>query len=103
VRHGGNCQRVELGDVEISAPGKDNKMLAVDDALDKLAGIDAVQAEVVKLRWFVGMTNAETAQALAIPEHKVKYYWSHARARLIHEMNAARKDGQSSQLSQQDQ
>jgi len=98
ARHGGDYQRVELGDVEISAPGNDEELLAVNDALDKLAGIDDVQAEVVKLRWFVGMTNAEAAQALALPERKVKYYWSHARAWLIHELQSARKDGQSFQL-----
>ena len=93
VRHGGDCQRVELDDLDISTHGSDDQLLAVNDALDKLADIDAVQAEVVKLRWFVGMTNAEAAQALDLPERKVKYYWSHARAWLIHEMNAARKDG----------
>ena len=93
VRHGGDCQRVELDDLDISTHGSDDQLLAVNDALDKLADIDAVQAEVVKLRWFVGMTNAEAAQALDLPERKVKYYWSHASAWLIHEMNAARKDG----------
>jgi RNA polymerase sigma factor (TIGR02999 family) len=98
VRHGGDYERVELGQMEIIAPGSDEELLGVNHALDKLAGIDAVQAEVVKLRWMVGMTNAETAQALAIPERKVKYYWRHARAWLIHEMNSARNDGQWSQL-----
>ncbi len=50
VRHGGDQQRVELEDVVASAPGDDDELLAVNDALDKLSAIHAVQAEVVKLR-----------------------------------------------------
>jgi len=48
---------------------------------------------VVKLRCFVGMTNAETAQALDLTERTAKYYWTHARAWLIREMNTARTIG----------
>lgn len=91
VRHGGDHQRVELDDADICAPGGEDELLAVNNALDKLAGIHAIQAEVVKLRCFVGMTNAETAQALALPERSVKYYWAHARAWLIREINAQRQ------------
>ena len=87
VRHGGDQQRVELKDVAVSAPGDDNELLAVNDALDKLSATHAVQAEVVKLRCFVGMTNAEAAQALGLTERTAKYYWSHARAWLIREIN----------------
>ena len=65
----------------------------MNDALDKLAAIHSVQAEVVKLRCFVGMTNAEAAQALGLTERTVKYYWSHARAWLIREMNTVRSTG----------
>jgi RNA polymerase sigma factor (TIGR02999 family) len=91
LRHGGDQRRVELEDVlDAAAPVDDDELLAVNDALDKLAAIHAVQAEVVKLRCFVGMTNAETAQALALTERTVKYYWSHARAWLIREINTAR-------------
>ena len=94
LRHGGGQQRVELADVLGAAvPGDDDQLLAVNDALDKLAAIHTVQAEVVKLRCFVGMTNAETAQALGLTERTVKCYWSHARAWLIREINAARTAG----------
>jgi RNA polymerase sigma factor (TIGR02999 family) len=86
IRHGGDHQRVELEEVTVSAPGSDDELLAVNDALDRLAAIHAVQAEVVKLRCFVGMTNIEAAQALGLTERTVKYYWSHARAWLINEV-----------------
>ena len=73
------------------ARGVDDELLAVNDALDKLAATHAIQAEVVKLRWFAGMTNAETAQALNLSERTVKYYWAHARAWLIHEITSQRQ------------
>jgi RNA polymerase sigma factor (TIGR02999 family) len=88
IRHGGNQQRVDIEGVEVAAPSDDDELLAVNDALDKLSAIHAVQAEIVKLRCFVGMTNAEAAQALNLPERTVKYYWTHARAWLIREIMA---------------
>jgi len=91
LRHGGEQQRVDIEVVDIAGPGNDDELLAVNEALDKLAAIHAVQAEVVKLRCFVGMTNAETAQALGLTERTVKYYWSHARAWLIREIKAQRQ------------
>jgi RNA polymerase sigma factor (TIGR02999 family) len=92
-RHGGDHQRVDMEVVDIAGPGDDDQLLAVNEALDKLAAIHAVQAEVVKLRCFVGMTNAEAAQALGLSERTAKYYWTHARAWLIHEINATRMTG----------
>jgi RNA polymerase sigma factor (TIGR02999 family) len=92
-RHGGDQQRVDLESIEIAGPGDDDQLLAVNEALDKLSAIHAVQAEVVKLRCFVGMTNIEAAQALGLTERTAKYYWTHARAWLIHGMSAARTTG----------
>jgi RNA polymerase sigma factor (TIGR02999 family) len=89
LRHGGDQHRVDLENVlDAVVPGDDDQLLAVNDALDKLAAIHTVQAEVVKLRCFVGMTNAEAAQALGLTERTVKYYWTHARAWLIREVKA---------------
>jgi len=90
LRHGGDHQRVDLEGLEVAGPVDDDQLLAVNDALDKLAAIHPVQAEVVKLRCFVGMTNIEAAEALGLSERTAKYYWTHARAWLIHEMNATR-------------
>ncbi len=94
LRHGGEQQRVDMeGVLEVAAPEDADELLAVNEALDKLAGIHAVQAEVVKLRYFVGMTNAETAQALGLSERTVKNYWTHARAWLFRAITAGRADG----------
>src|SRR6185503_14933658 len=56
-RHGGGCERVDLHAQDLAAPGLDQQLLAVHDVLDKLATEHPAQAEVVKLRYFVGMTN----------------------------------------------
>jgi RNA polymerase sigma factor (TIGR02999 family) len=96
VRHGGGQQRVDVQDVQeldVIPVTDENQLLAVNEALDKLAGVHAVQAEVVKLRYFVGMTNAEVAEALCLSERTVKNYWAHARAWLFREINACRTNG----------
>ena len=99
MRHGGDQQRVDLENVDVAAPGNDDELLAVNEALDKLATTHTVQAEVVKLRYFVGMTNVETAQALGISERTVKNYWAHARAWLFREIKAAQKPDKISGLN----
>src|SRR5436189_587920 len=57
VRHGGGQQRVELEHVELPFPGDDDQLLAVNDALEQLATAHPLEAEVVKLRYFVGLTH----------------------------------------------
>jgi RNA polymerase sigma factor (TIGR02999 family) len=86
VRHGGGQQRVELDQVELPFPGDDDQLLAVNEALDKLAAVQPLEAELVKLRYFVGLTHAETAEALGISVRTAKYYWAHARAWLFREI-----------------
>jgi RNA polymerase sigma factor (TIGR02999 family) len=93
LRHGGDQKRVDLEGVEVAPPGGDDELLAVSETLDKLAAIHPLQAEVVKLRYFVGMTNVEAAEALGLSERTVKNYWTHARAWLFREITAAQKAG----------
>jgi RNA polymerase sigma factor (TIGR02999 family) len=91
LRHGGEQLRVNLEDVDVATPGNDDDLLAVNEVLDKLAVTHAFQAEVVKLRYFVGMTNVEAAQALGLSERTVKNYWTFARAWLFDEIKAQRQ------------
>jgi RNA polymerase sigma factor (TIGR02999 family) len=85
-KHGGTYEHVDLDGLELAAPDEDQQLLAVHDALDKLAIEHPVQAELVKLRYFVGMTNEEIAQVLAISVSTAKNYWNFSRAWLMHEM-----------------
>jgi RNA polymerase sigma factor (TIGR02999 family) len=93
VRHGGDQQRVELENVEIAAPGDEDELLAVNEALDKLAAQNRTEAELVKLRYFVGMTIDEAAEVLGISARTADNYWTHARAWLFRAIKAAQKAG----------
>ena len=88
VRHGGGLERVDLEELQVPQAQTDDQLLAINEALDKLAAETRIEAEVVKLRYFVGMTNAETAEALGLSERTVNYYWAHARAWLYHEITS---------------
>jgi RNA polymerase sigma factor (TIGR02999 family) len=80
IRHGGDQQRVEINSVDVAALADDEELLAVNEALDKLAAQNKAEAELVKLRYFVGMTLEEAAQVLNISARTADNYWAHARA-----------------------
>jgi RNA polymerase sigma factor (TIGR02999 family) len=86
VRHGGEQQRVDFKDLDVACPLPDDQLLAVDEALDKLASEHPRQAELVKLRYFVGMTVTEAAQVLRISADTAKDDAAHARAWLFREI-----------------
>jgi len=89
MRHGGGQQRAESAEMDIAVEGQDtDQLLAVNEALDKLAAVEPVEAELVKLRYFVGMTNDEAATILGVSPRTAKYYWTHARAWLFQEITA---------------
>ena len=87
-RHGGDLQRVDVEYVDIATAADEDHLLAVNDALDRLASSSPVQAQVVKLRFFVGMTAAESAEVLGLSERTIKQYWSHAKTWLYHEIQS---------------
>ena len=86
-RHGGGYQRIDFDAFDVAAPAVDDQLLAVNEALDKLALEHPVQAELVKLRYFVGLTNEEVSQVLRISLSTAKNYWTFARAWLLNEMD----------------
>ena len=85
-RHGGGLQRVDIENVNIAMPADEDHLLALNDALDRLAVSSPLQAEVVKLRFFVGLTAAESGEVLGLSERTVKQYWSHAKTWLYREI-----------------
>jgi len=90
ARHGGGQQRVNLDDCATAADSEADHILAVSDALEKLAHLDPQRADLVKLRYFVGLSFAEAAEVLDISEPTAKRYWSFARAWLYEEIRAGR-------------
>jgi RNA polymerase sigma factor (TIGR02999 family) len=88
-RHGGGCERVDFNEIDVAAPAADDQLLAVNEALEKLALEHPQQAELVKLRYFAGMTNEETAQTLGISVSTAKNYWAFSRAWLLNEIQGS--------------
>ena len=88
ARHGGGQQRVDMEQVQLVSSTDDDQLLAVNEALDKLAARSKPEAELVKLRYFVGMTLEEAAQVLGISARTADNYWAHARAWLFHELKS---------------
>ena len=82
VRHGGGLHRtdIELDNLPITAGAPDEKLLEVHEALDALAAHDARKAELVKLRYFAGLTLEEAAAALDLSVRTAKRDWAYARA-----------------------
>jgi RNA polymerase sigma factor (TIGR02999 family) len=90
VRHGGALERVPWDDLELPAAAENHdRLLAVNEALDRLAMEDRQKAELVKLRYFVGLTIEEAAQALGISEPTAKRWWAYARAWLFREIKSS--------------
>ena len=87
-RHGGGQRRVEMRDIAAADEEIDDRVLAVDEALEKFAALDPEKAELVKLRYFVGMPVEEAAQAWGISERPAKRHWAFARAWLHEEIQA---------------
>lgn len=79
AKHGGGQERVDVNEVEIAAGVDDEKILLVNEALEKLAVEDPIRAEVVKLHFFVGLTHAESAEILQISEKTVRRHWNYSR------------------------
>jgi RNA polymerase sigma factor (TIGR02999 family) len=86
LRHGAGQPRLDVQQLEIMAPAPDDQMLAVDEALTRLTALDKEKAELVKLRFFVGMTIEEAARVLRISEATAKRWWVYARAWLYAEV-----------------
>lgn len=88
VRHGGGLHRIQLLEDCVAVPeSRDEEILAINGLLDRFAMIEPRKAEVVKLRYFVGMTIEETAEALGISTPTAKRDWIYARAWLFRELN----------------
>jgi RNA polymerase sigma factor (TIGR02999 family) len=85
-KHGAGSEHLDIDDLEIPAPVDDEELLAVNDALDRFTTVDAKKAELVKLRYFVGLTIEEAAPILGVSEPTAKRWWAYARAWLFTEI-----------------
>jgi len=87
LKRGGDLQREAWSSLDLAAEAPDEQVLAVHEALDRLAKQDPLGAELVKLRFFAGLPNEEAAELMGISTHKAKRAWAYARAWLFEELN----------------
>lgn len=86
LKRGGDLDRVTLEGLDVAATATDEQVLAVSESLDRLAAHDPEAAELIKLRFFVGLPNIEAAALMKIPERTAKRRWAYARAWLIEDL-----------------
>jgi RNA polymerase sigma factor (TIGR02999 family) len=89
-RHGSGQARFDIDQIEVATPVKDEELLAISEALEKLAARDKPKAELVKLRYFVGLTVEEAAEILGISTATANRWWTYSRAWLYEEIEAHR-------------
>jgi len=105
VRHGGGCERVNLEQLNASQltlaegvevaedGGRANDLLALDEALARLAAHEPQAADVVKLRYFAGLTAEQAADALGISLRTANRHWAYAKAWLYQQLSEPRSKG----------
>jgi RNA polymerase sigma factor (TIGR02999 family) len=90
-RHGGLYHRVDFEGLDLTAPRMDDQLLAVNEALERFALEYPVQAELVKLRYFAGLTNEEVSEVMSISVSTAKNYWVFSRAWLLNKIESEQK------------
>ncbi|MBE7503888.1 MAG: ECF-type sigma factor [Verrucomicrobia bacterium] len=85
-KHGGGLQRVNVDDLDLAITTDDETLLRVSEALDKLNAVDPVGAELIRLRFFAGLSNVDAAELINLPERTAKRTWAYARAWLYEEI-----------------
>jgi RNA polymerase sigma factor (TIGR02999 family) len=88
-KHGGRLERHDLDDLEIAAPAPSEDLLALDEALAKLEAEDPTKAQIVKLRYFAGLSEADAAAVLGISRATVQRHWRYAKVWLLGEVREA--------------
>src|SRR5262249_9091792 len=79
LKHGGACRRLDLDEAAACGEGPAEDLLALSEALDRLAAEDPRKAELVKLRYFAGLSVREAADALGISRATADRYWAYAK------------------------
>ncbi len=90
LKRGARAKCLDLDRVDVAIQADDESLLAMNDALEKLVIEDPQSAELVKLRFFVGLNYKEASQALGVSERSAKRRWDFARAWLYRELSQAR-------------
>ena len=93
MKRGGPAVHLSLEEALVVSPERDADLVALDDALDRLASIDPRKSQVVELRFFGGLEVQEIAEVLKVSEKTVRRDWQFAKAWLLHELSAEKEHG----------
>jgi RNA polymerase sigma factor (TIGR02999 family) len=93
LKRGGPGVRLTLDEDLIGSPEQDISLVALNNALERLAVVDPRKSQVVELRFFGGLSVEETAEVLKVAEKTVRRDWQFARVWLLRELNGERDDG----------
>jgi RNA polymerase sigma factor (TIGR02999 family) len=88
LKRGGNPVRVDIAKVELAATTPDEKILLINEALERLQSHDPEKARVVVLKFFGGRTNQEVAECMEVTERTVERHWAYAKAWLFQSIRA---------------
>ena len=92
-RRGSGAAHLDVDELEIASPAPDDQLLALNDALERFGTLEPQQAELVKLRYFLGLKIEEAAEVLGVSEATAKRWWAYARAWLFQEIQTPPKPG----------
>jgi RNA polymerase sigma factor (TIGR02999 family) len=90
LKRGGDRERVDLDGLVVAAPEPGDDLLALDEALAQLAAADPQAAELVKLRYFAGLTTPQAAAALGVAPRTADFLWAYAKSWLLQRIEADR-------------
>ncbi len=91
LKHGGGRKRIRLDDADLAIEGASAELIALDEALERLAEKDRMKAELVKLRYFAGLTGEQAAEVLGISHSTADEHWAYAKAWLHFEITKGDK------------
>ncbi|MHC4165784.1 MAG: sigma-70 family RNA polymerase sigma factor [Planctomycetota bacterium] len=86
LKHGGQHQRVDFDDIDLPVEASLDDLIALNGALEKLASVDKIKYDLVKLRYFAGLSTDHAAEILGISKTTAKRYWRYARVWLFREI-----------------
>jgi RNA polymerase sigma factor (TIGR02999 family) len=88
LKRGGDQQRIDLEDIDLAAASPDDKILLIDEALERLKAEDEEKGRIVVMKFFGGLTNQEVAQNLGVTERTVERQWAYAKAWMFRQIQA---------------
>jgi len=90
-RHGGEMERVDVEEIDLSSEAPEDKVILIHEALDQLTTEDPLKSQIVKLKFFAGLNSDEIASLLRISEKTVRRHWNVAKVRLFKLIEAAQR------------